>query len=258
MELIPAIDLNDGRVVRLYQGRFDEVTHYPVSPAALAKRYRAAGARWLHVVDLDGARHGRPANTDTIAAILQASDIQVQVGGGLRSLEAVEAQLAAGSARVVVGSLAVREPATVKEWIARFGPERIVLALDVRQVDSVPMTLTHGWTEASSASLWEVIDGFMPDGLQHVLCTDVELDGAMQGPNLGLYRECCQRYPSLAVQASGGIRHAEDLAALASTGATGAISGRALLEGALALEGLEAYLPDHPAAPSTSPGAHAC
>ncbi|MCC5860596.1 MAG: 1-(5-phosphoribosyl)-5-[(5-phosphoribosylamino)methylideneamino]imidazole-4-carboxamide isomerase [Gammaproteobacteria bacterium] len=258
MELIPAIDLNEGQCVRLYQGRFDEVTHYPVAPAALARRYRDAGARWLHVVDLDGARYGTPANTATIAAILAASDIRVQVGGGLRTLEAVETQLAAGAERVVIGSLAVREPATVGAWLERLGPERIVLALDVRLVDGVPMTLTHGWTEASASSLWQVLDGFLPHGLRHVLCTDVELDGAMQGPNLTLYRECCNRYPTLAVQASGGVRDAEDLAALAGTGAAGAISGRALLEGALPLEGLEAFLPDHVPAPQHAAGDPAC
>ncbi len=258
MELIPAIDLSDGHCVRLYQGRFDKVTHYPVAPAELAGRYRDAGARWLHVVDLDGARRGTPANTATIAAILAASDIRVQVGGGLRDLAAVEAQLAAGAERVVIGSLAVREPATVTTWLQQLGPERIVLALDVRLAEGVPMTLTHGWTEASASTLWEVIEGFLPHGLRHVLCTDVELDGAMQGPNLTLYRECCNRYPTLAVQASGGVRDAADLAALAGTGAAGAISGRALLEGTLPLDGLEAFLPDHGLAPLPASGDSAC
>lgn len=245
MELIPAIDLSQGRVVRLYQGRFDEVTWYEHSPAELARRYREAGARWLHVVDLDGARTGEPANSDTIAAILAASDIRVQVGGGLRTLAAAETQLAAGASRVVIGSLAIRAPDTVIGWLDRLGPERVVLALDIRYLDGMPVPMSHGWTAASGGSLWQALDRFMPRGLQQLLCTDVDLDGAMQGPNLALYRECCQRYPDLSVQASGGVRHAADLAALAETGARGAISGRALLEGALPLEGLEDYLPDH-------------
>jgi len=247
MELIPAIDLSDGGCVRLYKGRFDQVTHYDFTPTELAVRYRQAGARWLHVVDLDGARSGVPANTATITSIIEASDMRVQVGGGLRTLAAVQAQLQAGASRVVIGSLAVRESAQVIEWMRTLGPERIVLALDIRHIDGVPMLMTHGWTEASTMSLWQALDLYLAQGLQHLLCTDIELDGAMQGPNLALYRACCERYPTLSVQASGGVRDAQDLYALADTGASGAISGRALLEGALPLDGLEAFLPDHAA-----------
>ncbi|MCC5869410.1 MAG: 1-(5-phosphoribosyl)-5-[(5-phosphoribosylamino)methylideneamino]imidazole-4-carboxamide isomerase [Gammaproteobacteria bacterium] len=243
MQLIPAIDLSVGRCVRLYKGRFDEVTHYDVAPTALAKQYSDAGAAWLHVVDLDGARTGTAANAKTISAIIEASSLRVQVGGGLRSLAAVEAQLAAGASRVVIGSLAVREPEQVIDWMARLGPERIVLALDIRYIDGEPMIMTHGWTQASAMSLWQALDRYLEHGLVHLLCTDVDLDGAMQGPNLALYRQCCERYPTLAVQASGGVRDARDLHALATTGAAGAISGRALLEGKLVLEGLDAFLP---------------
>lgn len=251
MQLIPAIDLSEGRCVRLYKGRFDEVTHYDVAPAELAQQYSDAGAAWLHVVDLDGARTGTSANTRTIAEIIAASSLRVQVGGGLRSLDAVQAQFDAGASRVVIGSLAVREPEQVIEWMARLGPERIVLALDIRYIDGEPMIMTHGWTQASAMSLWQALDRYLEHGLQHLLCTDIDLDGAMQGPNLALYQQCCERHPALAVQASGGVRHAQDLHALAATGAAGAISGRALLEGKLVFAGLEAFLPasgssDHP------------
>lgn len=243
MQLIPAIDLSEGRCVRLYKGRFDEVTHYDVLPTALATQYSEAGAAWLHVVDLDGARTGTAANAQTISDIIAASSLRVQVGGGLRSFAAVQAQLAAGASRVVIGSLAVREPEQVIDWMGRLGPERIVLALDIRFIDGEPMIMTHGWTQASAMSLWQALERYLAHGLQHLLCTDIDLDGAMQGPNLGLYQQCCERYPALAVQASGGVRDARDLHALAATGADGAISGRALLEGKLVLEGLDAFLP---------------
>ena len=256
MPLIPAIDLSEGRCVRLYKGRFDEVTHYPAHPSALAQQYADAGARWLHVVDLDGARTGTAANSRTISAIISASTLSVQVGGGLRSLDAVQAQLDAGASRVVIGSLAVREPEKVTDWMRLLGPERIVLALDIRYDAGEPMIMTHGWTQASTMTLWQALERYLDHGLSHLLCTDIDLDGAMQGPNLALYQQCCDRYPQLYVQASGGVRDARDLQALAETGAAGAISGRALLEGKLVLEGLSAFLPGVPEGTLVTPTGH--
>jgi phosphoribosylformimino-5-aminoimidazole carboxamide ribotide isomerase len=233
MELIPAIDLKAGRCVRLYKGRFDEVTRYDVDPLELARRYSELGAAWLHVVDLDGARDGQPGNAGIVRDILAETSLSVQVGGGVRSRASVETLLECGASRVVVGSKALNSPREVTHWIEDFGTERIVLALDVRVDGDVPAVLVHGWTQQSSHTLWDAIDLYQDAGLQHVLCTDVDRDGAMEGPNFELYRESCRRYPDLAVQASGGVRDAADLEALAATGATAAISGRALLDGAL-------------------------
>ncbi len=244
MELIPAIDLRDGRVVRLLQGDFDAETRYELSAGELFGRYASAGARWVHVVDLDGARDGQAANRSVVAALAARGGPSIQSGGGLRSSRNVEALLAAGVRRAVLGSVAVAEPGEVMEWFEEFGTERLVLALDVRlDATGVPRVATHGWRQQSSLSLWDLVRRYLAVGLRHVLCTDVSRDGAMTGPNLSLYREAMARFPEVAWQASGGVRDAADLRALAETGVAAAISGKALIEGRVKTEELQPYLP---------------
>jgi len=233
MILIPSIDLRGGRCVRLLQGDFARETVYDLEPMTLVDRYVAAGAPWLHLVDLDGARDGTLANRRFILDLAAAQKIKVQVGGGIRSVEVVEALLAGGVSRVVIGSAAVEQPASVIDWMNRHGAERICLALDVRLQNGTPMVQTRGWTQESALSLWQAVDIYLNAGLRHVLCTDVARDGAMQGPNIELYRECRQRYPQLSWQASGGVRGVADLEALRALGMYGAVSGKALLEGML-------------------------
>lgn len=233
MILIPSIDLRGGRCVRLLQGDFARETVYDLEPMTLVDRYVAAGAPWLHLVDLDGARDGTLANRRFILDLAAAQKIKVQVGGGIRSVEVVEALLAGGVTRLVIGSAAVEQPASVIDWMNRHGAERICLALDVRLQNGTPMVQTRGWTQESALSLWQAVDIYLNAGLRHVLCTDVARDGAMQGPNIGLYRECRQRYPQLSWQASGGVRGVADLEALRALGMYGAVSGKALLEGML-------------------------
>ena len=207
MELIPAIDLRGGRVVRLFQGDFEAETRYEVGPAELYATYARAGARRLHVVDLDGARDGQAGNRPLIAELAAMGSLQIQCGGGLRSLRAVQALLATGIQRAVLGSVAVGEPGEVREWFDEFGADRLVLALDVRHgPDGVPRVATHGWREQSASSLWDVLARYEGAGLRHVLCTDVARDGALSGPNLALYREAMARFPGVQWQASGGIR----------------------------------------------------
>ena len=244
MELIPAIDLRGGRVVRLFQGDFDAETVYDPSPADLSVRYARAGARYLHVVDLDGARDGQAGNRALVAELAELGTLAIQCGGGLRSSLAVQALLAVGVHRAVIGSLAVTEPGEVRVWLDEFGADRLVLALDVRLgADGVPRVATHGWREQSALALWDVLNGYEGSGLTHVLCTDVARDGALTGPNLRLYREAVSRFPWIRWQASGGIRHAADLQALAETGVAAAVSGKALLEGRMKPEELEPFLP---------------
>jgi phosphoribosylformimino-5-aminoimidazole carboxamide ribotide isomerase len=233
MILIPSIDLRGGRCVRLLQGDFARETVYDLEPMTLVDRYVAAGAPWLHLVDLDGARDGTLANRRFILDLAAAQKIKVQVGGGIRSVEVVEALLAGGITRVVIGSAAVEQPASVIDWMNRHGAERICLALDVRLQNGTPMVQTRGWTQESALSLWQAVDIYLNAGLRHVLCTDVARDGAMQGPNIELYRECRKRYPQLSWQASGGVRGVADLEALRALGMYGAVSGKALLEGML-------------------------
>jgi len=245
MRLIPAIDLKSGRCVRLYQGDFDAETRYPVEPVEQARQYRALGADWLHVVDLDGAKDGVGGNAPLIEQMAALAGLQLQVGGGLRDAASIKRMFDAGVSRVVIGSAAVTHAADVAAWFDAFGNNRITLAFDIRfDEHAVPCLATHGWRSQSQLSLWNAVDRFAPNGLTHVLCTDVSRDGALNGPNLDLYQEAVARYPAIQWQASGGIRDAADLQALADIGANAAISGKALLEGRIPIEELQAFLPN--------------
>jgi phosphoribosylformimino-5-aminoimidazole carboxamide ribotide isomerase len=241
MRLIPAIDIREGRCVRLLKGRFDQETHYDVDPVELAARYRELGAEWLHVVDLDGAARGAPANLSLVEA-MRADGLHVQLGGGIRDRDSLVRALGIAD-RVVVGSLAAAEPRRGAAWLDEFGAERIVLGFDVRiDAAGVPFVATHGWTRTSGLTLGEAVGRYLASGLRHVLCTDVERDGALTGPNFDLYRRCARDWPDLRFQASGGIRGAADLETLAGTGAAAAIAGKALLEGRLPEEEIRKFL----------------
>lgn len=242
---IPAIDLKDGGCVRLYQGRFDEVSHYPRDPVALAARYLSLGVDWVHVVDLDGARAGEGGNRELIGRMAAPVPGRLQVGGGVRTRADVEALLGLGAGRVVVGSTAAEHPAEVRRWFGEFGTDRIVLAFDVRlDGEGMPWLRTRGWTEDAGLSLWDAIETYRDLGQLNVLCTDVARDGAMRGPNQALYAECLRRYPELRLQASGGVRDINDVTALRATGATGAIIGKALLDGRITDEEIRQFLRD--------------
>lgn len=245
MLLIPAIDLRAGHCVRLYQGDFDAETRYPVEPLELLGRYRAFGASWVHVVDLDGARDGELGNRATISALAAESGVRLQVGGGIRSAQRIEDLLAAGVERVVIGSAAVERPQEVCAWLERFGADRICLALDVRiDAHGATMVQTRGWREAAAVTLWGALERYPAGTVRHVLCTDIERDGALAGPNLELYTAARARFPQIAWQASGGVRDARDLEQLARAGAAAAVSGKALLEQRIPVQELSAFLPD--------------
>ena len=243
MQLIPAIDLRNGKCVRLYQGRYDAETVYADDPSEVLDRYVALGARLVHVVDLDGARDGSQANAVAVARLVSQGQAELQLGGGIRDSTTVARWLDAGVVRVVVGSAAVTAPDEVASWFGAFGAERIVPAFDVRlDTDGVPRLATHGWERQTALSLWDAVERYLAHGLRHVLCTDVARDGALTGPNVDLYREAIRRYPTIAWQASGGVRDVADLADLAGIGAAGAISGRALLDGRMHPEELSPFL----------------
>jgi phosphoribosylformimino-5-aminoimidazole carboxamide ribotide isomerase len=244
MELIPAIDIRNGRCVRLLRGEFDQETRYEFDPRDLARDYRAAGARWLHIVDLDGAASGERGNAQLIGEIANAADLKIQLGGGIRN-EASLIEALDVADRVVIGSLAVTDPKSVGAWFKRFGAERIVLGLDVRLDDTgQAFVTTHGWTEASELTLDTAISSYVVCGLKHVLCTDVARDGALSGPNVELYRRVQGNWPAIELQASGGVRAAEDLEQLASAGVAAAISGKALLENRIRFEEIRRFLPN--------------
>jgi phosphoribosylformimino-5-aminoimidazole carboxamide ribotide isomerase len=242
MLLFPAIDLRDGRCVRLLKGDFARETRYDVDPVELAVEYANLGARWLHVVDLDGAKRGTPVNLALIERMRSAAGVAVQVGGGIRTRASLE-QVLAVAGRVVIGSLAVSDSELVAAWLTELGPDRITLAIDVRlDATGVPLVATHGWTRGSSLTLAETIERYTAAGLHHVLCTDIDRDGALTGPNTELYRDMATRWPKIAFQASGGVRDAADLAALAATGVAAAVSGKALLDGRLQPKEIRPFL----------------
>ncbi|MGD2131304.1 MAG: 1-(5-phosphoribosyl)-5-[(5-phosphoribosylamino)methylideneamino]imidazole-4-carboxamide isomerase [Maricaulaceae bacterium] len=235
MLIYPAVDLIEGRVVRLMKGAFDQKTVYDLDPAEALAGFLDAGARWAHVVDLDGAKAGEPRQHELIGALAKTSKLNVQAAGGVRTLEHVRGLLKAGVARVVIGSLAVTEPATVARWLEDLGEDRIALALDVRVERGTPYVTVKGWTETTQTMLWDALDAYPRGSLRHVLVTNVARDGAMEGPDLNLISDLVHARPDLAIQASGGVRSIADLKTAASAGAAGAVVGRALYEGALDL-----------------------
>ena len=244
MELIPAIDLKGGRCVRLHQGDFAAETRYEVTPEHLYNRYASMGARWLHVVDLDGARDGAQAHLAAIKDLARHGQLKLQVGGGLRDRAAINRTFKAGACRVVIGSVAATDPDRIAGWLAQLGSDAIVVALDVRvDEQGKPKLVTHGWAAQSQLSLWDAVKRLTPAGLKNVLCTDVERDGTLAGPNINLYAEAVRRFPKVLWQASGGVRSVSDLRALEAIGAAAAISGRALLEDRLIEEELQSFLP---------------
>lgn len=242
MILIPAIDIYQGKCVRLFQGRFDKVTFYDVEPDTLAKRYSIAGARWLHLVNLDGAEDGTTLDFGVLRSLCQITELKVQCGGGLRTQDAVQRALQIGISRVVIGSLVLTDPEMVKNCVRDYGAEHITLALDVRINSGEPMIASHGWKQQSTTSLWQVLDDFALIGITDVLCTDISRDGAMAGPNVEFYQQCVQRYPNMEWQASGGVRDINDLNALAQSGVAAAIVGRALYQNPKLLEEARPFL----------------
>lgn len=231
MIVYPAMDLMGRRVVRLRQGRFEEATIYSADPVEALRRFAGAGAEWAHVVDLDGARAGTPVQHELFEALARSARLKLQVGGGIRTREQLARLLDAGVERVVIGSLAVKQPELVGEWMEEFGPDRLVLSLDVRVEQDRPIVALSGWAESSGLTLWDAA-ALHPRAV-HLLLTDIGRDGMLGGPNHELLDEAIDRLPNLRIQASGGVSSLCDLQRLRTDGA---IIGKALWEGAIALD----------------------
>ncbi|WP_058914174.1 1-(5-phosphoribosyl)-5-[(5-phosphoribosylamino)methylideneamino]imidazole-4-carboxamide isomerase [Entomohabitans teleogrylli] len=230
--IIPALDLIDGKVVRLHQGDYGQQRDYGSDPLPRLQDYEAQGAQVLHLVDLTGAKDPARRQIPLLKKLLAGVSVPVQVGGGVRSEQDVAALLEAGASRVVVGSTAVKDPEQVKGWFRRFGADALVLALDVRiDAQGTRHVAISGWQENSGVTLETMLETYLPVGLKHVLCTDISRDGTLEGSNVSLYRDVCPRYPQVAFQSSGGIGDLQDIAALRGSGVQGVIVGRALLEG---------------------------
>lgn len=235
--IIPALDLIKGQVVRLHQGDYTQQRDYGNEPLQRLQDYQRQGAQVLHLVDLTGAKDPQARQFTLLSHLLAGVSIPVQVGGGIRSEQDVESLLKAGASRVVIGSTAVRNPKLVQSWFARFGADALVLALDVRiDANGNKHVAVSGWQEETIDTIEQVIEHFSPQGLKHVLCTDISRDGTLAGSNVELYQQLCQRYPQIAFQASGGIGKLADIAALRSSGVSGIIIGRALLDGKFTLQ----------------------
>lgn len=237
MILYPAIDLLDGQCVRLHKGDFAQKTSYGDDPVAVARDFQAQGAAWLHLVDLSGAKYPAKRQTGLIANIIKQTGLSVQTGGGVRNAGDATTLLNAGAARVVIGSLAIKDIPSTKNIFQNAGADKICLALDI--LDG--RIAVSGWQEATDTTIESVIDMYLPDGLTHILCTDISRDGTMTGPNTGLYARLVKAYPNLHIQASGGIGSVADITALTTSGVAGAIAGKAIYEGKFTVaKGLEA------------------
>lgn len=230
MQLFPAIDLRGGRVVRLTQGDYDRMTVYGDDPCAQARAFLAAGAKNLHVVDLDGAKDGTLANFDTIRAIARQGGLYIEVGGGIRTEERIEQYLALGVGRCILGTIAVKDFAFTRRMLAKYG-ERIAVGVDARD----GYVAVNGWRELSGEKGVDFCRRLLDAGCTAVIYTDISRDGAMQGTNLELYRTLAQEAPGLAITASGGISCESELLELERMGTAAAILGKSLYTGALDL-----------------------
>ncbi len=230
MILYPAIDIKDGKCVRLRQGRFDDVTVYEEDPVLAARHWRDEGAGHIHVVDLDGAKTGTSANLKIISRIAEETGIHVQTGGGIRSIENIRERLEAGAGRVIIGTKAVMEPEFVREALAEFGSDRIVVGLDGRGEAAA----TYGWEQDSSRTIMELACEFAEMGVKTIVYTDISRDGMLSGPNFEYTSKLASR-TGIDIIASGGISSSADIDKLARMGAAGVIMGKALYEGKIVL-----------------------
>ncbi|TAH56711.1 MAG: 1-(5-phosphoribosyl)-5-[(5-phosphoribosylamino)methylideneamino]imidazole-4-carboxamide isomerase [Sphaerochaeta sp.] len=234
MDLIPAIDLIEGKVVRLAQGDYDQKTIYSSNPLEVAKAFEDHGIRRLHVVDLEGAKGGGIVNLETLETLARNTVLIIDFGGGIKKEEDLRQAFDAGARYVTVGSIAVTEPALVKEWIQRFGSDRLILGADSKG----GIIRTHGWLKESGLDVQSFIESYLHEGLDTVICTDIAKDGMLSGPSYELYGKLLGAMPSLKLIASGGVSSIRDLERLRDLGMDGAIIGRALYEGTITLDEL--------------------
>jgi len=233
--IFPAIDLMDRRCVRLFKGDFNQRTDYEATPMHVAKSYAAAGAQWIHIVDLDGAKLGMSTQSDLIIDLAKESGLKVQTGGGIRDAKQIETLLKGGVNRVVIGSLAVSNKDLVASWINEFGADKIVLALDINiGTDGQARPALKGWTEESPETLWDVIDAY--DSVKTLLVTDIGKDGVLGGSNVTLYKRIMTRYPHIDLITSGGVGTLDHVRALKALKPHGVIIGKALYENKFTLK----------------------
>lgn len=230
MNLFPAIDLYGGKAVRLYKGDYNEMTVYNDDPVSVAKDFEAKGAKFIHLVDLEGAKNGETPNLNTVQKIVSETNLFAEIGGGIRSMEVIEKYLAAGVSRVILGTAAVKNEAFLREAVAKYG-KAVAVGVDIRD----GYVAIHGWTENSSLYYTDFMQKLTEIGVETVIVTDISRDGAMKGTNRSLYAELSEKFPKLNVIASGGVSSLRDVQALADMKLYGAIIGKAYYTGAIDL-----------------------
>lgn len=234
MRIIPAIDIIDGKCVRLTQGDYQQKTTYNENPLAVARQFEDAGLKYLHLVDLDGAKAGKVVNWNVIEQIAGNTSLQVDFGGGIKTDQEIRQLFEANVSQVNLGSIAVKQREKVLEWIGIYGAEKIILSADVKN----EMIAIHGWQETSSLHIVDFIDNYNKKGLMNVVCTDIGTDGTLQGPNVALYKKIMTSVPTVQLIASGGVGVLDDLINLKQSGVFGAIVGKAIYENKISLQQL--------------------
>ena len=234
MRIIPAIDIIDGKCVRLTQGDYAQKKIYNEKPLEVARMFQDAGLQYLHLVDLDGAQAGKVMNWAVIESIAAGTNLTVDFGGGVKTEAEVTRLFESGVAQVNLGSIAVKNPDLVQQWIGKYGSEKIILSADVKD----EQVAISGWLERSAISITDFIDDYLKRGISYITCTDISTDGMLQGPNTALYSKLMKAFPSIKLIASGGVSGMDDLAALRKIKVDGVIVGKAIYEGRVRLEKL--------------------
>jgi phosphoribosylformimino-5-aminoimidazole carboxamide ribotide isomerase len=234
MRIIPAIDIIDGKCVRLSQGDYNQKTIYNENPLEVAKQFEDAGLKYLHLVDLDGAKARQVINWKVLEAITSKTNLQVDFGGGIRTTEDLETVFNSGAKQITAGSIAVNDRETVLQWIVEFGAEKIILGADAKD----GKTATHGWLDDSGLDAVNFISDYHALGIQYSVCTDISKDGMLIGPSIKLYENILAKCPELKLIASGGVSSLEDLIKLKEVGCEAAIVGKAIYEGKVTLKEL--------------------
>ena len=238
IELIPAIDIIDGKCVRLSQGDYNSKKVYNENPVEVAKELEAHGIRRLHVVDLDGAASHHVVNYRTLEQIASRTSLVIDFGGGVKSDEDLVIAFESGAQMVTGGSIAVKNPERFCHWLQTYGSERIILGADVKD----HKIAVNGWKDESACELFPFLEDYIGKGIRKVICTDINCDGMLQGPSISLYKEMLETYPDLYLIASGGVGSTEDIRQLEATGIPAVVFGKALYEGRITFKELEAFM----------------
>lgn len=238
MHIIPAIDIIDGKCVRLTQGDYSSKKEYRSDPVEVAREFEAAGIKRLHVVDLDGALKKKIVNLKTLEKIANGTSLHIDFGGGIQSDQDIRDAFNAGAQQITGGSIAIKNPEMVEGWLMEFGAEKIILGADVKD----RMIAVSGWQENSKVDIFPFLEGYLEKGIKYTICTDVAKDGVLKGPSFELYQELQEAFPKLNLIASGGVSSIEDLEKLSTAKTYGVIIGKAIYENAFTLKDLEPYL----------------